>query len=85
MKRILVGEKDRGLGQKALAAFLEHARRVFDAPGVWLIVRNENARAQAVYRKLGFVPFEPAADEAARFNAVAEAPGDRCFRMKTRV
>jgi len=45
-------------------------------------VRNENARAQAVYRKLGFVPFHPEGEEASRFDAVAEAPAERCFRMK---
>jgi ribosomal protein S18 acetylase RimI-like enzyme len=44
-------------------------------------VRNDNDRAQAVYRKLGFMVFEPGEEEARRFSAVAEAPPDRCFRM----
>ena len=53
-------------------------------PDVWLIVRNDNLRAQAVYRKLGFFPFQPGDEEATRFDAVAEAPADRCFRMARR-
>jgi len=81
VKRILVGEKNRGLGQAALGAFLALARREYGPCLVWLIVRNENARAQAVYRKHGFAPFHPLAEEAARYDAVAEAPADRCFRM----
>ena len=86
VKRILIDEKDRGLGQAALAAFIAHAQASLDAPDLWLIVRNENARAQAVYRKLGFVPFYPEGEAAARFDAVAEAPHEHCFRMRrTRV
>jgi ribosomal protein S18 acetylase RimI-like enzyme len=81
VKRILVGEKDRGLGQAALSAFLARAREEYGACDVWLIVRNENARAQAVYRKLGFAPFFPTGDDGARFDALAEAPADRCYRM----
>jgi len=81
VKRILIGEKNRGLGQAALRAFLEHAREEYGPCAVWLIVRNENARAQAVYRKHGFAPLHPKAEDAARYDAVAEAPADRCFRM----
>jgi len=81
IKRILVGEKDRGLGQAALGAYLALARREYGSCAAWLIVRNENARAQAVYRKHGFAPFHPLAEEAARYDAVAEAPAQRCFRM----
>ena len=33
---------------------------------------------------LGFERFEPSADEAATFDAVAEAPLDQCFRMVVR-
>ena len=83
VKRILVKDKERGTGKAALAAFLDMA---FGRPGVdavWLIVRNGNVRAQAVYAALGFGRFEPAAEEASRYDAVAEAPEDRCFRMRT--
>jgi ribosomal protein S18 acetylase RimI-like enzyme len=82
VKRILVGDKDRGLGQAAVAAFLALARVKFSGATPWLIVRNENVRAQAVYRKLGFLPFHPGAEDAARFDAVAEAPAERAFRMR---
>jgi ribosomal protein S18 acetylase RimI-like enzyme len=81
IKRVLMGEKDRGLGQAALAAFLERTRREYGQSDIWLIVRNENARAQAVYRKHGFVAFHPLAEEAARYDEIAEAPAEFCFRM----
>jgi ribosomal protein S18 acetylase RimI-like enzyme len=82
VKRVLIGEKNRGLGKAALAAFLAHARRAYGTADVWLTVRNENLRAQAVYRKQGFAPFDPQGEEAERYDAVAEAPADRCFRMR---
>ena len=84
IKRILVGDKERGTGRRALSRFLESALRRNDVEFVWLIVRNENARAQAVYRKLGFRRFEPRTEEAQRFDAVAEAPHRQCFRMLVR-
>jgi ribosomal protein S18 acetylase RimI-like enzyme len=82
LKRILVADKERGTGQRALRAFVEH---VFAADGesdVWLIVRHGNARAAAVYRKLGFVRIDPEGAEAERLDTAAEAPLDRCFRMR---
>ena len=82
VKRILVDAKEQGTGRAALAAFLSEA---FARPGVdavWLIVRNGNERARAVYEKLGFEPFMPSAEEAARYDAVAEAPPEKCFRMR---
>jgi RimJ/RimL family protein N-acetyltransferase len=82
VKRILVAEKERGTGKAALASFLDDA---FDRDGVdsvWLIVRNGNDRARAVYESLGFEPFAPEGDEARRYDSVAEAPMDKCFRMR---
>jgi len=76
-----VADKERGTGQRALSAFLDAAFARAAVGFVWLNVRNENARAQAVYRKLGFERFEPDGEEARRFDAVAEAPLDKCFRM----
>jgi hypothetical protein len=35
-----------------------------------------------VYEKLGFERFEPRPEEAARYDAVAEAPQEKCFRMR---
>jgi len=49
---------------------------------VWLIVRNGNERARAVYSKLGFAPFEPAPEVAALYDRVNEAPAEQCFRMR---
>lgn len=50
---------------------------------MWLIVRDGNDRARAVYGSLGFAPFEPEGEEATRrYDRVAEAPADRCYRMR---
>jgi ribosomal protein S18 acetylase RimI-like enzyme len=84
VKRVLVDRKERGTGSAALASYLEI---VFARPGVdrvWLIVRNHNARAQAVYGKLGFVRVDDTSEEARRYDAVAEAPPEKCFRMQLR-
>jgi diamine N-acetyltransferase len=82
VKRVLVDRKDRGTGTAALASYLEivFARPAVDR--VWLIVRNHNARAQAVYEKLGFARVDDASEEARRYDAVAEAPPEKCFRMR---
>jgi ribosomal protein S18 acetylase RimI-like enzyme len=82
IKRVLVAEKERGTGKRALSILLERLFARDDVPFAWLIVRNENARAQAVYRTLGFERFEPEGDEARRLDAVAEAPLDRCLRLR---
>jgi len=82
VKRLLVDRKEQGTGTAALAAYLD---LVFARPGVdqvWLIVRNHNARARAVYEKLGFVELDPASGIAKVYDAVAEAPPDKCFRMR---
>jgi RimJ/RimL family protein N-acetyltransferase len=82
VKRILVDEKGAGTGNAALSAYLDQAFAREGVDCVWLIVRNGNERAQAVYRKLGFRLFTPVADEAARYDSVAEAPLEKCFRMR---
>jgi ribosomal protein S18 acetylase RimI-like enzyme len=82
VKRILVGAKDLGTGRAALAAFLELAFARERVGSVWLIVRNDNDRAQAVYRSLGFERFDPEGEEARRYDAIAEAPMEKCFRMR---
>ena len=81
IKRILIADKERGTGKLALSRFLEAAFAREAVGFVWLNVRNENARAQAVYREIGFKRFEPVGDEARRFDLVAEAPLEKCFRM----
>jgi diamine N-acetyltransferase len=80
VKRILVKDKERGTGRAALACFLEEAFARDGTDHLWLIVRDTNARAQAVYRGLGFERFEP--DDRARYDAAAEPPAPGCFRMR---
>jgi RimJ/RimL family protein N-acetyltransferase len=82
VKRLLVDRKEQGTGTAALAAYLDLA---FARPGidqVWLIVRNHNARARAVYEKLGFAELDPASAIAKVYDTVAEAPPEKCFRMR---
>jgi RimJ/RimL family protein N-acetyltransferase len=70
VKRLLVAEKEKGTGKAALAAFLDDA---FARPGVefvWLQVFDRNARAQAVYTRLGFVRFEVSGEDDARWQRV---------------
>ena len=81
VKRILVAQKDRGIGTLALAKYLDHAFGVLDAKFVWLIVFEANERGVCVYRRLGFHRFDPAPDIARRFNDAAEPPLPGAFRM----
>ena len=48
VKRVLVAEKDKGIGTLALAKFLDHAFGDLGARFTWLTVREGNTRAQAV-------------------------------------
>lgn len=82
VKRILVADKERGTGTQALRRFSERALALPGVSCVWLIVRDSNVRAQGVYRELGFTRFDPAPEEAARFNAIAEPPMTGAFRMR---
>lgn len=54
LRRIVVGPKGRGLGQRALRQVLDHAFGELRARRVWLDVKPENLRAQAAYRRVGF-------------------------------
>jgi diamine N-acetyltransferase len=76
VKRLLVGDKERGTGQAAMLAYLEGA---FARPGtefVWLNVRDANARAQACYRKAGMERWEPEAAELWRVaHIISESMG----------
>lgn len=46
-------QRGRGIGRQLLAAVVEHAREI-GCCAVSLEVRHDNARAQALYRSLGF-------------------------------
>lgn len=48
------GMQGRGIGRAALAAMLEKAWTELDLRKVWLIVRRDNRRGQALYLRLGF-------------------------------
>jgi ribosomal protein S18 acetylase RimI-like enzyme len=82
VKRILVDDKDRGTGSAALTRYLDDAFARDGIDFVWLMVREKNARAQAIYRRLGFERYEPPAAEAAELAAYAEAPSPDSFRMR---
>jgi RimJ/RimL family protein N-acetyltransferase len=82
VKRILVGDKERGTGTAALRAYLVNAFSREGVACVWLIVRDENARAQAVYRKLGFERFDPTPVEEGRYDATGEPAMAGAFRMR---
>jgi RimJ/RimL family protein N-acetyltransferase len=80
VKRVVVSGKGRGTGSEALRLFVEKVFAEEEPELVWLLVRDWNERAQVVYRKLGFVRFDPENEEARRFNAVGDAP-NQSFRM----
>lgn len=82
LKRVLVGDKERGTGAAAVAAFLEEVQARLDPDFVWLHVYEWNQRAQAVYRRLGFERYEPGDEERARLDAAAESAASRAFRMR---
>ena len=82
LKRVLVGDKARGTGTAAVAAFLEDVQARLDPDFVWLHVYEGNERAQAVYSKLGFERYEPGDQERARLDAAAESAASRAFRMR---
>ena len=82
VKRILVDRKDGGTGSAALRAFIERALGQPGVSCVWLMVREANARGRHIYEKLGLRRFDPPADEARRYDAFEDAPGDGVFRMR---
>jgi diamine N-acetyltransferase len=82
VKRILVADKGRGTGQTALERFLD---AVFEVEGVdfaWLRVRDENAAGQAVYRKLGFVDYQPGESESGALERAGDPHQAGAFRMR---
>lgn len=81
VKRLLVAEKDKGIGTLALSKYLDYAFGTLAARFVWLTVRDGNARAQAVYRRLGFHRLDAAPELDRRLSKAAEAPASGAFRM----
>jgi len=85
VKRLLVAEKDRGIGTLALAKYLDHGFGALGARFIWLTVREGNARAQAVYRRLGFHRLDAAPEFDRRLSMATEAPAAGAFRMLIKV
>jgi ribosomal protein S18 acetylase RimI-like enzyme len=81
VKRILVDRKDGGTGSAALRRFIDRSFSLGNVSCVWLMVREANARGRHIYEKLGFRPFDPAPEEARRYDAFEAAPGEGVFRM----
>ena len=82
LKRILVGDKQRGTGKAAVRCFLDETFARLAPTFIWLHVYDWNARAQAVYLALGFRDYHPPPEEAARLDAAAEAPAPQAHRMR---
>jgi RimJ/RimL family protein N-acetyltransferase len=80
LKRLLVDGKGRGTGTQALRLFIAQKFADPRTKLVWLLVRDANARAQAVYRKLGFERLELEGEEARRFDSLSDTPNES-FRM----
>ena len=82
VKRILVDRKDGGTGTAALQRFIERVGSLERVSCVWLMVREGNARGRHVYEKLGLRRFDPAPEEARRYDAFESPPGEGVFRMR---
>jgi ribosomal protein S18 acetylase RimI-like enzyme len=77
LKRIVVAEKSRGVGRRAVGRIAERAFREQGAAHLWLRVRPENARAQRTYAALGFATIP--VDDALR-RELGAATGDMSER-----
>jgi diamine N-acetyltransferase len=82
LKRVLVGDKERGTGKAAMRLFVDETFARLAPDFIWLNVYDHNARAQAVYRSLGFRDYHPQEPEASRLTAAAEAPAPNAHRMR---
>lgn len=56
-RRIVVAEKGRGIGQLAISAMEQFARRELRRSRVWLDVFEHNRRGLHIYEKLGYERF----------------------------
>ncbi len=54
LKRIAMVQPGAGQGQPALHALIDYAFNQMGANRLWLDVLDDNARAQHIYRKMGF-------------------------------
>jgi RimJ/RimL family protein N-acetyltransferase len=57
-RRIVVDEKERGIGQKAIKKMEIFCKSDLKANRIWLDVFDQNVRGQHIYQKLGYVKFK---------------------------
>jgi GNAT superfamily N-acetyltransferase len=84
VKRIVVGDKSRGTGRRALAAFVAHARRRFPGADVWLTVFADNERARRAYAAAGFAEVRPSPEARAELCAAVGGFSDTSVVMALR-
>jgi ribosomal protein S18 acetylase RimI-like enzyme len=82
VKRIAVTEPSRGVGRRALAAYLAHAFHDHHADVVTLAVRESNLRARRCYEALGLVIWPTTDAERADFNDKVDSFGSDCLVMR---
>jgi len=63
LRRIVIVDKEKGIGTRAMARIIEYCFKELKAQKLWLNVFSFNARAQHVYKKLGFI-FEGAQNDS---------------------
>ena len=81
LKRMVVSEKRRGIGRRALERLSVHLFERFDPPFIWLDVLADNERAQAAYRAAGFSPREFPENEIAEWAEAADGFDDGSVLM----
>ncbi len=70
LKRIAILDKGKGYGKEALYLVQKLAFEVFGTKYLYLSTREQNLRAQSIYKKTGFVPETP--DPCVRFHIALE-------------
>jgi RimJ/RimL family protein N-acetyltransferase len=56
-RRVVVADKDKGIGQLAIAAMERFCRAELERKRIWLDVFESNHRGRHVYEKLGYQRF----------------------------
>ncbi len=56
-RRIVVGKKDRGIGQAAIEAMEDYCKATIQRNRIWLDVYEDNDRGRHIYEKLDYVQF----------------------------
>ncbi|PKF49576.1 GNAT family N-acetyltransferase [Enterovibrio nigricans] len=56
-RRIVVGDKGKGIGQSAIRAMENYCSQTLTRKRIWLDVFETNTRGKHIYSKLGYQPF----------------------------